>query len=236
VVVSGEPYITLQAGQRVAHLAFELGLRHQGRHRIDHQHVDRAGAHQRVADFQRLLAGVGLRDQEFVDVDAELSGIDRIQRVFGIDEGADAALLLALGHGVQRQRGLAGGFRPVNFHHPAARQATDAERDVEPERARGNGLDIHGAVVFAQFHHRALAELALDLGERGGQGLGLVHGGSFNDTQGSGGHGSCSLWRGFASGTNGRLNSRTSERRWNIVPYLFSVRNMFFYLGGAGLF
>src|SRR5258708_31132480 len=26
--------------------------------------------------------------------------------------------------------------------------------------------DVHGAVVFAQFHHRALAELALDLGER----------------------------------------------------------------------
>ena len=99
---------------------------------------------------------------------------------------------------------FAGGFRPIDFHHPAARQAADAERDVEPERARGNGLDVHRAVVLAQFHHRALAELALDLGERGGQGLGLIHGGSFDDTQGSGGHITCSLWRGFASGTNGR--------------------------------
>jgi len=57
--------------------------------------------------------------------------------------------------------------------------------------------------VLTQFHHRALAELTLDLGERAGQGLGLVHGGSFDDTQGSGGHWSCSLWRGFARGTNG---------------------------------
>ena len=122
-------------GQRIAHLALEFGVRHQCRHRIDHQHIDRARAHQRVADFQRLLAGVGLRDQEFVDVDAELAGIDRVERVFGVDEGADAALLLALGDGVQRQRGFARGFRPVDFDHPAARQAADAERDVEPERA-----------------------------------------------------------------------------------------------------
>jgi len=54
--------------------------------------VNRAGAHQGVADFQRLpLAGVGLRDQELIDIDAELSGIDRIERVLSVDEGADAA-------------------------------------------------------------------------------------------------------------------------------------------------
>src|SRR6202041_922999 len=112
-------------------------------------------------------------------------------------------------------RRLARGFRAVNFDYPAARQAADPERDVEPERARGNGLDVHRAVVLAELHHRALAELTLDLGERGGQGLGLVHGGSFDDTQGSGGHGWCSLWRGFASGGNGGaalVNTRPAEQ------------------------
>jgi hypothetical protein len=33
------------------------------RDRVDHDDVDRAGAHQRVGDLQRLLAGVGLRDR-----------------------------------------------------------------------------------------------------------------------------------------------------------------------------
>src|ERR1700754_631996 len=69
-------------------------------------------APQRVGDLERLLAGVGLRDQEVVDVDAELAGIDRIERVLGIDKGADAALLLGFGDAMQRQGGLAGGFRP----------------------------------------------------------------------------------------------------------------------------
>jgi len=98
----------LQAGQRIAHFAFQFGLRHQCRYRVDHQHARPAPErHQRVADLQRLLAGVGLRDQQLVDVDAKLAGIDRIERMFGVDEGADAALLLAFGHRMQRQRGFA---------------------------------------------------------------------------------------------------------------------------------
>ena len=134
---------------------------------IVHQHIHRTRAHQRVADFQRLLAGVRLRDQQLVDVDAELAGIDRIERVFSVDEGADAALLLAFRHSVQRQRGLARRFRPVDLDDAALRQATDAERDIEPERSRRHRLDVHRTVVLAELHHRALAELALDLGERG---------------------------------------------------------------------
>ena len=172
----------LQAGQAVAHLAFELGARHQRRDRIDHQHVDRARAHQRVGDLERLLAGVGLRDQEVVDLDAELARIDRVERVLGVDEGADAALLLRFRHAMQRQRGLAGGFRPVNLDHAAARQAADAERDVEAERAGGDRVHVHRLVVLAEPHDRALAEIALDLGERGIEGFRFVHGGTFDET------------------------------------------------------
>src|SRR5205085_10227430 len=110
--------------------------------------------------------------------------IDRIERVLGIDEGADAALLLRLGEAVQRERGLAGGFRAVDLDHAAARQAADAERDVEPERAGGDALDLHRLVVLAELHDRALAEGALDLGERGIEGFRLIHGGTFDHTQG----------------------------------------------------
>jgi hypothetical protein len=78
----------LQANVAIAHFAFDFGARHQRGDRIDHQHVDRVRAHQRIDDFERLFAGIGLRDDQFVDVDAQLLGIDRIERVFGIDEGA----------------------------------------------------------------------------------------------------------------------------------------------------
>src|SRR5262249_5607491 len=111
----------------VAPLALELRARHQGRHRIDDQNVDRAGAHQRVGDFQRLLAGVRLRNQKIVDIDAELARIDRIERMFGIDESADAALFLRLGQAMQSQRRLTRGFRAVDFNDTATRQAANAE-------------------------------------------------------------------------------------------------------------
>ena len=63
----------LEADMAVAHLALDLGPRHQRRDRVDHQHVDRVGAHQRVDDLERLLAGVGLRHDQLVDVDARAS-------------------------------------------------------------------------------------------------------------------------------------------------------------------
>ena len=132
----------LEAGKLIAHLAFEFGARRQRRNRIDHQHLDGAGAHQRIGDFQRLLAGIGLRDQEIVDIDAELAGIDRIERMFGIDEGADAAALLGFGDRLQRQRGLAGGFRPIDLDDAAPRQAADAKRDIEPQRAGRDRFDL----------------------------------------------------------------------------------------------
>src|SRR5690606_787477 len=56
--------ICLQAGQLVAHLALDLGLGRERGHRVDHHHVDRVRAHQHVGDLQRLLAGVGLGDQQ----------------------------------------------------------------------------------------------------------------------------------------------------------------------------
>src|SRR5213595_2428789 len=42
-----------QPGLAVAHLALELGARHQRGDRIDDQHVDRARTHQRIGDLQR---------------------------------------------------------------------------------------------------------------------------------------------------------------------------------------
>ena len=87
----------MHADRTVAHVAFEFRFRRQRGNRIDDHQADRAGAHQRIDDLERLLAGVGLRDQQFVQVDAQLLGIERIERMFGIDEGADAALLLFLG-------------------------------------------------------------------------------------------------------------------------------------------
>ncbi len=79
----------------VAHFAFDFSAGYQGRHGVDHD-VQRAGAHQHVHDFQRLLAGVRLGDQECIRVHAELAGVVRVKRVLGVDEGRDAAGALAL--------------------------------------------------------------------------------------------------------------------------------------------
>src|SRR4029077_11588181 len=97
----------------VAHLAFDLGARGQRAPRVDDDDVEGAGTDEGVGDLERLLAGVGLGDQQIVDVDANCPGVDRVDGVLGVDVGADAAVALGLGNNVHRQRSFPRGLRSV---------------------------------------------------------------------------------------------------------------------------
>ena len=132
----------LQAHVAVAHLAFDLGTRHQRRHTVDHHHIHGAGAHQRLGDLQRLLAGVRLADVEVVDIDADLGGVGRVQGVFDIDKAADAAHALRLGDHVQADGRLAGAFRAVDLDDAPTRHTADAQRDVQAQAAGGDRFHI----------------------------------------------------------------------------------------------
>ena len=149
----------------VAHLALELGPRRQRRDGVDRDDVDRARAHEHVGDLERLLAVVGLGDEELVDVDADPLRVQRVHRVLGVDERAHAAELLRLGEDVVDERGLTGGLRAEDLDDAPARHAADAEREVERQRAGGDRVDLHLGALVAHAHDAALAELALDLGQ-----------------------------------------------------------------------
>ena len=151
----------------IAHLAFDFSLRRERRDRIDHDDIDRAGAHQHVGDLQRLLAGIRLRHQQVVDLDPQLLRIHRIERVLGIDKCRGAAMALRRGDDGQSQRGLARGLRAENFDDSAARNAADAERDIEAQRSRGDRVHLVGGAGIAQAHDGAFAKLFFDLAQRG---------------------------------------------------------------------
>src|SRR6185295_9468174 len=156
----------LQPHLRFAHLALDLGLRHQGRDRVDDDDVDAVRADEDLDDLQRLLAVVGLRDQQVVDVDAEPLRIGGVERVLRVDERGHAAQFLRLGNHLQRQRGLARRLRPEDFDDAAARHAADAERVVDADGPGGDGVDRLDGAFLAKAHDRALAELLFDLPDR----------------------------------------------------------------------
>ncbi len=157
----------------VAHLALELGLGHKCRHRVDHHHIDSTGAHQRVGNLQRLFARIRLGDDQVIDVDAQLLRVCRVERMFGIDEGTCATLLLGFRNDMQRQGGLARTFRAVDLDHASLRQAANPERHVETEGACRDRGDVH-RLPLAEAHHRALAKGAFDLAQGRIKGLGFV--------------------------------------------------------------
>ena len=123
------------------------------------------GADEHFDDFERLLAVVGLRDQQVVEVDAELLRVGRVERVLGVDERRHAAQLLRLGDDLQRERGLARRLRPEDLDDAAARHAADAERVVDADRAGRDRFDRLNRALLAQAHDRAFAELLFDLAD-----------------------------------------------------------------------
>ena len=65
----------LQSHLGIAHLPFDFRLGRQSRHGVDDDDVDGARADQRVGDFERLFAVVRLRNQQVIDIHAELLGV-----------------------------------------------------------------------------------------------------------------------------------------------------------------
>ncbi len=168
------------AHHRVADLAVQLGLRDQGGHGVDDQHVDGAGADQRLGNVQSLLAGIGLGNEQTVDVNAKGSGIGGLQGVLHVDIRGHAVVPLGGGHDVQGQGGLAGGLGTVDLHDPAPGNAADAQRQVQRQGAGGQGFHVHGDIV-AKAHDGALAVILLDLCNGGLQSLLLVGRGGHRD-------------------------------------------------------
>ena len=149
----------------ITHLAFDLGPGHQGCHRVDDEDVERSGADQHVGDLERLLPGVGLGDEQLVDVDPDRLGIDRVEGVLGVDEGGDPTVALGLGHDVEGETGLARALRPVELDDAPTGNTTDAQGEIEGEGAGGD--HVHLAVGrLTHLHDRPFAELTLDLADR----------------------------------------------------------------------
>ena len=154
----------LQADVRIAHLALDLGLRHQRRHRVDHDDVHRTRAHQDLADLERLLAGVGLRDEQ------SSRRRRRACCAYSMSSACSASMkaatppgALRIGDDVQAERRLAARFRSVDLGDAAARNAADADGRVEVDARRSESTRRVPSLIGAHPHDRALAAALLDL-------------------------------------------------------------------------
>src|SRR3989339_228392 len=141
----------LQAHMRIAHVALDFRLRGECGNRVDDDHVHRVRSHKRLDDFKRLFPVVRLRNEELVDVHADLLRIFRIERVLGVDVRGQASRLLNLRHDVLRERRLSGRLRTVHLDDAPARNAHHAECKIKRETTRRDRVDLHG-LCLAKTH------------------------------------------------------------------------------------
>jgi len=147
----------------IAHLAVQLGLGNQGGDGINDQHVDGAGAHESFGDLQCLLARVGLRNQQVVDVHAQFFGVGGVEGVLGIDKSGQAAQLLRLGDDLQADGRLARGFGAEDLADAAAGDAADAQSRVEADGAGGDHGNRDESFFGAETDNRPFSKLFFDL-------------------------------------------------------------------------
>ena len=141
----------LQADVRIADFAIELRLGHEGRHRVDHDDVDRVGFDQHLGDLQALFPVGRLADEQVFEIDAQPLGPGGIERMLGVDEGGDPPFVLGAGDRVQGQRRLAARLRSKQLDHPAPGKPAPPKAKIERQGAGGNALDAKAAVSSVSF-------------------------------------------------------------------------------------
>ena len=82
-----------------------------------------------------------------------------------VDVGGHAAHRLGLSDDVLSEGGLAGRLRPKDLGYSGARDATDAQRQVQRQRSGGDRLHMELLRGLAQAHDRPLAKPLLDLAQ-----------------------------------------------------------------------
>ena len=148
----------------ISHVPFDFGTGDEGGDGIDDDDIDGVGADEGFADFESLFTGIRLADEEVFEADAQVARVGGVHGVLDIDVGGGAAGLLGFGHDVLCERALAGGFGAEDFGDPAARDAADAEGNIECEGARGDALRHRGG-AFTEADDGARAVLLFDLTE-----------------------------------------------------------------------
>src|SRR5262249_22030813 len=104
---------------------------------------------------------------QVVDIHTEFTRINRIQRVFHVDERGDSSALLGLCNNLQRDCRFTGGFRSENFVDPAAWEPAYPECRIERDGTGGDRSDGDDRVLRSQAQDRTLAELFFDLAKGG---------------------------------------------------------------------
>ncbi len=155
----------------VAHVPLDLGLRGEGGYGIHDDDIHGSRSYERFRDIQRLLSVVGLGHPQFIHIDAEVLGVNGIEGVFRVYEGGDAPLLLGFGYGVERERGLSGGFGPIDLDDAPPRIPADSERFVDEDGSRRDDVDSGSVFERTEFHDGTETELLFDLQPRRLEGL-----------------------------------------------------------------
>ena len=150
----------------VSHISLNLLSWNKSSHRVNYNDINRSGAHHGLCDLKRLISAVRLGNIQFININADIFRINRIQCMLCINKPGNSASFLYFRNHVESHRRLTAGFRPVNLNHTTFRNPSESQRKIQAQTARGNSLNRNMRTGISKPHHRAFSEILFQLGDR----------------------------------------------------------------------
>ena len=144
----------LQAHMRIPHLAVDLSLGHQCRHRVYNHDIHCAGTNHGLRYLQRLFSVIRLGNVEIVNIYPDPLRIYRIQSMLGVNKACNTSPLLYLRYNMKRNGRLTAGLRTIYLNYPPLGDPAQSQSDIQAERACWDRLNIHIRTGIPQLHDR----------------------------------------------------------------------------------
>ena len=88
---------------RIAHFAVNFRSRNKSGNRVNNYNINRPGTNKLFGYLKRLFTVVRLRNKKRININAEIYGINRVERMLCVNKSRDSAGFLAFGNTVKRE-------------------------------------------------------------------------------------------------------------------------------------
>ena len=153
----------LKTHMGITHIAINLCLWNKRCNRIDNHNINSTWANHRLSDFKCLLSIIRLRYVEIININTNISCINRIKCMLSINKACNAASFLNLCNCMKSNSCLTTWFWSVNLNNTTFRQSTKSKCNIKTKGTSRYNLNIHICTRIAQLHNGTLAVSLLNL-------------------------------------------------------------------------
>ena len=147
----------------IAHFTVDFCFRNHRCNGVNNDDIYSTTANKGFCNLKSLFTIIWLRNQQVINIYAQVTRIYRIHCMLRINESCNATLFLCFCYSVKCYCCFTRGFWTVDFNYTATREATHTNSDIDCKRTRGDNLYVHAICCFTKTHNSAFTKVFFNL-------------------------------------------------------------------------